>query len=235
MRLMAKTFLIGGSSVVLAILGLAGCRHKPKVFKQKDTPIVAGGGSIYGTTYEKDTDGWQYRWWAVDFHHSASLHADGANKDGIDYLTFDGINNPPTNPVSHTQGWAISISNVGPDKTKMPNAARFCSDPSCSASAKKFDGTNNPNVCKKKFNPNARVYFEVRAGEKLLESGSPVNRLDFHDPSAACNPAGCPNACDVVFDITLETCDHVAHPTMTCQTDPSTKKQICRIMVGKDH
>ena len=233
---MATTLLIGNAGVVLAISGLAGCRSKMlQPFQPKDTPIVAGGGSIYGTTYQGDTDGWGWRWWLLEGHYSASLHIADVNKDhGIDYLTFTGVNNPPTNPVTGTKGWAISISNLGPDKNGRPNAVRFCSDDACSASITKFDGSSNPNACKKKFNQNGRVYFGVRTGAKLLKSNSPIVRLDFDDPDPGCNSTQ-PNPCDVVFDITLETCDGVSHPAMTCQSDMSTRKQICRIAVGKDH
>jgi hypothetical protein len=231
MKLTRTSSFVAAGFLIMAIIECqAGKRHPAS--NPRDTPIVAGGGSIYGLTHELDTEGWKRKLFAKSY--SASLHADVLNPGGIDNLKFTGFNNAPVEPVTGTNGWAISISNPTASGGKNANAVRFCSDKKCRASTTLMNGQPNSSRCQGSFDPKGRVYFRIRDGAQVVKSGSPIKQLDFHDTGSSCTPG----KCDKVYDVTLETCSSSPHITpFTCQTDATGKHQICEIKVGngKDH
>lgn len=191
----------------------------------RDTPIVVGGGSIYGNTSPQDTEGWKVK---TSLSQYGSLHASsGGNPKGIDNLTFTLFDSSPaTNPVSGTGGWAIEVRNPlpggGPNLTP---AVEFCSDSNCSAA-------HLPCV---NFDKHSPVYFNVRTGAQLnsLPGSGPSGatmRIDFHDSTPACN-SPVANACDKIYDVALVTCNGGANPVFstTCNQNPSQ----CRVQVGR--
>jgi hypothetical protein len=231
MRLIETGFLIGSAGLVLAISGLAGC-HASTEATPKDTPIVAGGGSVYGCSYGIEADGWKKKF--LEKHYSASLHADSPDsanyQSGIDDLWFTNFTNGPTNPIVKTNGWVISIFNKAAGGGSNPTpAVMFCSDKSCSASS------SSPNRCQRSFDKNGRVYFEIRPGAQVNPApGSPVHQINFHDPTASCNPGGIAS-CDDIYSVKLETCSDLASsPTYECPQD-APPGQKCRISVGVSH
>jgi hypothetical protein len=190
----------------------------------KDTPIVMGGGSIYGNTSPQDTDGWKA---ASSLSQYGSLHASsGGNPKGIDNLTFTLFDSSPTtNPETGTRGWAILVRNPLPGGGPNPTpAVSFCSDSGCSAA-------HQPCAAFDKHSP---VYFTVRAGAQLTAppgsgpSGATM-RVNFHDTTPACN-SPVANACDKIYDVALITCNGGADPvfTTTCNQNPSQ----CNVQVG---
>jgi hypothetical protein len=229
MKLTRKSLFIAAGFLIVVIIEGCQARKPHPALQPKDTPIVAGGGSIYGKAHKTDTEGWEKEFLARPY--SASLHADALNPGGIDYLTFTGFNNAPVNPVTGTSGWAVSISNPIAGGGRNANAVRFCSDKTCSASTTLMNGQPNSSHCKSAFDPKGRVYFQIRDGAQVVKSGSPLKELDFHDTGSACTP----DDCDKVYDVTLETCSGGPYITpFTCQTDAG-GHQICKITVGKDH
>ena len=220
-----KGLLIGAAVVAAGAITVTMILH---FTAPKDTPIVAGGGSIYGQTSPKDSDGWTF---VSNVSEYASLHPGSVqNPHGIDELTFANFDTTPTqNPETNTGGWAILIRNPLPPPSTAPNpipAVSFCSDATCTAA---LPGCN-PNS----FNKKGVVYFSVRAGAQLDQipnsgPGKAIGRIEFHDTDPACNQTT-PSPCDNIYDVTLKTCNGGINPvfTTTCKNNPKT----CGIQVG---
>jgi len=195
----------------------------------KDTPIVAGGGSIYGETASTDTDGWKP---VSNLNEYASLHASiSKNPYGIDLLTFTNFDTDPGYVVTGTGGWAIQIRDPLPPGTpgSPPNltpAVQFCSDPTCSAATASCV----------QFNSSGPVYFNVRPTNAQLNPlvgggpGGATQMVNFHDTTSDCN-SPVANACDKVFDVKLFTCKGGTNPvfTLTCNNNPTK----CQVQVGR--
>ena len=190
-----------------------------------DTPIVIGGGSIYGKTSPKDTDGWT----AVDnLKEYGKLHPGPVqNPHGIDELTFTNFDTSPNpNPERNTGGWAILIRNPLPPPNTGPNpipAVSVCSDATCSAAA--------PGCDPKTFDKKGAVYFNVRANAQITRvpgsgPGTAIGEIDFHDTTSGCTP----DTCDKIYDVALKTCNGGVNPvfTTTCNTNPKS----CDVQVG---
>jgi hypothetical protein len=208
--LIAAAVVVAGAIIVAIIIHFTA---------PKDTPIVAGGGSIYGETSSQDTVGWK----AQGKLQYASLHATpGTNPNGIDNLIFTNFDNNPANPITGTGGWVILFSN--PDvqgHRKLTPAVLLCSDNTCSAS---YD---NPSRCQGTFDTSSNVYFGVRTGNRIkTQPGAPTKRIDFDDTDQACASRQ-PNPCNKVYDARVETCSGV-DLTLTCSENPTS----CAVKVG---
>lgn len=149
MKLTRTHLMIGGLIGVLIIAGLL-IFHLFRPTTPKDTPIVAGGGSIYGKS-SSNSFGWQ-----LYGNNIYDIPVSGS----IDYLVISGFSNSPSGPVTGTNGWAISFSNPDFLGKPQPHAVRFCSDAKCSASKVLMDGSTNPSPCTPgSFDPSGPVYF----------------------------------------------------------------------------
>jgi hypothetical protein len=213
-----KQVLVAAAVVAAAAIATAIIIH---FSAPKDTPIVAGGGSIYGETSATDSDGWKAH---GSESRSASLHASqGRNPFGNDYLTFANFDTNPGYAITGTGGWALVIRNPLPQGGPNPiPAVTFCSDSSCSAI--------EPSGCGS-FNKNDPVYFNVRAGAQVYTTlGGPNGKVtqfvNFHDTTAGCTPQGC----DKIYDVTLKTCNGGSNPlVLTCNQHPTS----CRVTMGR--
>lgn len=221
---MTKTQMIGATAAVVAGIALTAIVIVHLLSRPHDTPIVVGGGSIYGETYKDDSDGWGSH---GSRSQSASLHAGGKNPFGIDLLTFENFDSNPGYAVTGTGGWAISIRNFRPqsqgDGVNPTPAVTFCSDANCSAAA--------PSCQASSFDKNSDVYFNVRGDGQIYTSlggphGSATQRVNFHDPTPGCD-SPVANSCDKIYDVTLKTCKG-GTLTLNCSQQPSR----CRVTIG---
>ena len=224
MKLTRTHLMIAGVIGVLIITGLL-IFHLFHPATGKDTPVVAGGGSIYGKTNSTALS-WTPHGTNI---YSTSINPGAGNQYGIDYLTITGFHKDPSNPITGTKGWAISFSNP-----RSPNAVRFCSDATCSASQVLMDGSKNPSPCSPgSFNQSGPVYFGTALGGanlKPVQSGSVTYELDFDDTGPSCNPNG---NCNKVKDATLETCNGTSYPKFNNCKEDSTGHQECTVTVGE--
>jgi hypothetical protein len=229
--------VVGGGLVIYIAASLVSALSSPK-----DTPIVLGGGSIYGDTHFLDTDGWNRQ----PGYYSGSIHPGHYNPNGIDSLTLSGFDNNPGNSISGTGGWAISVWNVDSNNNPKDGALRLCSDANCSASHKQMDGSDNPSPCNGLSPLGVSVYVGVRSDSGLEERkalgglSKAIREVRFYD--GACDgQSGTESSCDTINKITLETCRPVSTNPLPSPPPPppystdytcANKKGKCSVQVG---
>lgn len=204
----------------------------------KDTPIVVAGGSIYGDTHLFDGDGWKRA--AQGDPYAGSIHGPGKyNPNGIGSITLTGFDGTPPQPMTVTNSWAISFSNVDEKSNEKPWALRLCSDATCSASQFLMNGSPNTQLCSVSFNNMGPVYIGVRSDSRLQEhrpvfNQSKVDELRFHDGTSGCDGANDSpeSSCDTIYKIRVEICAPPP-PPIPSPTDYLCKNnKKCKVQIG---
>lgn len=204
----------------------------------KDTPIVVAGGSIYGDTDFWDGDGWKHA--AQGDPYAGSVHGPGKyNPNGIGSITLSGFDGTPPQPMTATNFWAISFSNVDKKKQEKKFALRLCSDPTCIASQQLMNGSPNHQLCSGTFDNQGPVYLGVRGDSRLQENrpwynNKKVNELRFHDGTNDCDGANDSpeSACDAINSITVEICSPPPNPTSSSHDYHCSDNTKCKVQIG---
>ena len=204
----------------------------------KDTPIVVAGGSIYGDTDFSDSDGWKHS--TQTDPYAASVHGPGShNPNGIGSITLSGFDQNPASPITATNSWAISFSNVDQNNVEKSRALRLCSDANCSASQYLMNGTQNTQRCSGTFNSMGPVFLGVRSDSRLQENRpfynkNKVNELRFHDGTSNCDSSNDTpeSSCDVIYKITVETCSPPPTPQPSSTDYRCQNNKKCKVQIG---